>query len=62
MNFRTMSRNVRYYLGKNLPFLDEAAQPVMFFPADSLAARSFSEYPFFVEVLPESMILNAAVG
>lgn len=39
----------------NVHFFREMSQGFSFFPADPLLSESFSEYPFYVELLPESI-------
>jgi cellulose biosynthesis protein BcsQ len=42
-------------LYENLPELREMNEGFTFFPFDPIVAESFSEYPFFVELLPEAI-------
>jgi len=41
---------------KNIPDLRKSIMDTVFLPSDSLASRSFSEYPFFIEIVPETVL------
>jgi len=41
---------------RNIPDLKQSAMDTVFLPSDSLASRSFSEYPFFIEIVPETVL------
>ena len=56
LNYQIFSDRIEEEFAKNTPNMTTRVTRMVFMPADSLAARSFSEYPFFIEVVPESIV------
>jgi MinD-like ATPase involved in chromosome partitioning or flagellar assembly len=56
LNYQIFSDRIEEEFVKNIPNMMTRVPRMVFMPAGSLAARSFSEYPFFIEVVPESIV------
>jgi MinD-like ATPase involved in chromosome partitioning or flagellar assembly len=54
-DYESLTKILAHQLYVNFEVLRKMNQGYSFFPAEPLVAESFSEYPFFVELLPESI-------
>jgi len=56
MDYDIFKKRLEEELFKNFSSLKKMLCGLAFMPSDTLAAKSFSEYPFYVELLPESIL------
>lgn len=56
LDSRILRKTLEDELFKNFGHLRKMLCGLAFLPSDTLAARSFSDYPFYVELLPESIL------
>ena len=56
LDSRILRRTLEDELFKNFGHLRKMLCGLAFLPSDTLAARSFSDYPFYLELLPESIL------
>jgi cellulose biosynthesis protein BcsQ len=56
LDYNLFAKKIQEEFIKNIPDLRKSVFDTVFLPSDSLAVRSFSEYPFFIEIVPETML------
>jgi MinD-like ATPase involved in chromosome partitioning or flagellar assembly len=56
LDSRILRKTLEDELFKNFSHLRKMLCGLSFLPSDTLAARSFSDYPFYLELLPESIL------